>query len=344
MARMKAVAFTSLRSAALALIIIRGSEAGAATQTPVAMGLPPETVTVTAVKPSETVIQSYIEKRMAPTRVVGRLPRWIKKMCPQTVGLGPAYAKYITQRIRNIGAAVGAPLDPDLTCRPNVEVVFTITPQGLIDNVRRKQPILLGYHDNLTQADRLANVTQAIQAWYTTESMDMDGARFVDSGRCGSEHTVTIGDPGTSAGGNLAGPGGEMQPAEPLQLSLPCAIVVHSSGSRAHDGLSSGLFNVIIAAEPAKLYDYEIGTLADYIAMLALSQPPSQDTCQDLPSISNLLARGCTAPAASHITDGDLAYLRGLYKMPEGIGLAAQINQLRYEMNKTLVTDKGGAN
>jgi hypothetical protein len=30
--------------------------------------------------------------------------------------------------------------------------------------------------------------------------------------------------------------------------------------------------------------------------------------------------------------------------MPEGIGLAAQINQLRYEMNKTLVTDKGGAN
>src|SRR3569833_2929480 len=333
MARMKGVVFTSLRSAVPALIMMTGSEAGAATPTPVVMGLPPETVTVTAVKPSETVIQSYIEKRMAPTRVLGRLPRWIKKMCPQTVGLGAVYAKYITQRIRNIATAVEAPLDPDLTCKPNVEVIFTTTPQALMDNVRKKQPILLGYHDNLRKADQQAQVTQPVQAWYTTESMDIDGARNVDSGRCSSEHTVTIGDPGTSAGGNLPGPGAEMGPAEPLQLTLPCAIVDHSNGFRAHDGVSSGLFNVIIVAEPAKLYDYEIGALADYIAMLALSQPPSQDTCQDLPSISNLLAQGCAAArAASHITDGDLAYLRGLYKMPEGAGLAAQINQLRYQM------------
>lgn len=343
MAHMKAVASNSLLAVALAMMLM-GSEAGAATPTPVPMGLPPETVTVTAVKPSETVIQSYIEKRMAPTRVLGRLPRWIKKMCPQTVGLGAVYAKYVTQRIRDIAIAVAPPLDPDLNCKPNVEVIFTTTPQALMDNVRKKQPILLGYHDNLTQADHLAQVAKPIQAWYTTESMDIDGARNVDSGRCGFGRTVTIGEPGTSAGGNLPGPGAEMGPAEPLQLSLPCAIVVHSSGSRARDGLSSGLFNVIIVAEPAKLYDFEIGSLADYIAMLALSQPPSQDNCQDLLSISNLLAQECTTGAASHITDGDLAYLRGLYRMPEGIGIAAQINELRDQMTKTLVTDKGGPN
>ena len=133
----------------------------------------------------------------------------------------------------------------------------------------------------------------------------------------------------------------DMSVAAPGKLTLPCAIVLHATGLRAHDGLSSGLFNVIIVAEPAKLLDYEVGTLADYIAMLALTQPASLDTCEELPSISNLMVPGCTA-AASHITDGDLAYLKGLYKMPDGYGLAAQINQLRYQMKKVLVTDKGG--
>ena len=124
-------------------------------------------------------------------------------------------------------------------------------------------------------------------------------------------------------------------------LTLPCAVVVHVTGSRAMDGLSSGFFNVLIVAEPARLLDYEVGTLADYVAMMTLSQPASQDVCQELPSISNLLVPGCKS-VPSHITDADLAYLRGLYRMPSGITLAVQYNQLEYQMKKVLVTDKGG--
>ena len=323
-----------------ALAIALGSSAAIAQPVPKPdFALPPESITVTASKPSDETIRSYVEKRIAPTRVVGRLARWQKNICPQTIGLGDKYAKYVTLRIRDVAAAVGASVDPDLACKPNVEVMFTTTPQALLDNVRQKAPILLGYHDNLGQADRLAKVTRPIQGWYTTESMDMDGSRSVDTGRCGAERTITVGAPGTSSGDMQ----GDMQTGVPLQMTLPCAVIVHSTGFHAHDGLSSGLFNVLIVAEPAKLYDYEVGALADYIAMLALSQPPSQENCQELPSISNLLAQGCAA-AASHITDGDLAYLRGLYKMPEGYGLAAQINQLRYQMTKVLVTDKGGKN
>jgi hypothetical protein len=305
-----------------------------APQSKPAFALPPESVTVTAAKPSDDVIKSYIEKRMAPTRVIGRLARWTKPACPQTIGLGPRYAKFVTQRIRDIAAAVGAPLNEDPTCRPNVEVIFTTTPQGLLDNVRQKQPILLGYHNTVAQGERLAKVTHPIQAWYTTESLDLDGNRSIDNGRCGFDTSISVEIPNPSSPDM---PGGSSF----TQMSLPCAVIVHSSGFRSHDGLSSGLFNIIIAAEPAKLLDREIGSLADYIAMLALSQPSSLDHCEELLSISNLLVPGCTA-AASHITDGDLAYLRGLYKMPEGFGLATQINQLRYQMKKVLVTDKGG--
>jgi hypothetical protein len=99
--------------------------------------------------------------------------------------------------------------------------------------------------------------------------------------------------------------------------------------------------NLLIVAESAKLYDYEIGSLADYITMLALSQPASLDSCLELPSISNLLAPGC-ASVSNRITDGDLAYLRALYRMPDGTSLIVQRDEIMFRMKKTLVTDKGG--
>jgi hypothetical protein len=123
------------------------------------------------------------------------------------------------------------------------------------------------------------------------------------------------------------------------QLELPCAIVVHSSGFRARDGLSSGFFNILIVAEPAKLLDYEVGSLADYITMLALSQPASLDSCQELPSVSNMLAPGC-ASTTRRITNGDLAYLHALYKLQDGNFLVVQRDYIRDEMDKALVPDK----
>jgi len=122
---------------------------------------------------------------------------------------------------------------------------------------------------------------------------------------------------------------------------LPHASGQTVTGSRLGDGLSSELYNVLIVAEPAKLLSYEIGTLADYAALLALVQPSSPDTCEELPSISNLLAPNCTA-TTEHLTDGDLAYLRSFYKMGPADTLAMQRDQIRFQMEQTLVTDKGG--
>jgi hypothetical protein len=299
-------------------------------------GLPLESVTVVGVKPSEETIKNFVETRTAPTRVLGKMAYWMSKICPVTLGLGDKYAKYVTQRMRDIATAAGAPVNADPGCRPNIEVVFTTTPQGLIDKVRKRQTLLLGYYDNLRRADELAKVTHPIQAWYTTETKDFDGSRIIDSGRCGGEATLNIQTDAQT-------PTGDMATAGVYQLSLPCATIVHVSGSRINNGLTSGFFNVLIVAEPAKLLDYEVGSLADYISMLALSQPASLDSCLELPSISNMLAPGC-ASVSNRITDGDLAYLHALYKMPDGTSLTVQRDEIMYRMKKTLVTDKGGAN
>jgi hypothetical protein len=58
----------------------------------------------------------------------------------------------------------------------------------------------------------------------------------------------------------------------------------------------------------------EIGPIADYIAMLSLSQPNSLDECNDLPGILDLMASGCDArPKPVALTESDVAYLKGLY-------------------------------
>ncbi|HEY1877408.1 MAG TPA: hypothetical protein VGG66_08045 [Rhizomicrobium sp.] len=298
-----------------------------------AFALPPESITVTSAKPSDESIRNFVETRAAPTRFLGKMARWRREACPFTIGLGDKYAKYVTQRIRDVAAAVGAPVAAP-GCRPNIQVVFTTDPQGFMDAVRKSGPVFLGYHDNDSQAEELAKVAHPIQAWYTTESLDFDGVPQVDRGQCRS--TTTINTLPVKIGGDAGNPEGF------VQLNLPCATVMHASGFRVNNGHDSAFYNVLIVAEPAKLFDYEVGSLADYIAMLALSQPASLDSCLELPSISNLLVKGCTT-ASAKITDGDLAYLYGLYRVPSGYALSTQQDEMRFEMKKTLVTDKGGA-
>jgi hypothetical protein len=109
----------------------------------------------------------------------------------------------------------------------------------------------------------------------------------------------------------------------------------NSSLSRLTDGRSSALFNVIVAVNPAKLADHEIGGVADYISFLALSQLVTPDRCQPLPSIINMLVPGCAAQA-EEMTESDFAFLRGLYKMQPGGSLRMQKDFISYQMRKEL--------
>ena len=313
-----------LALAALAL----GSSASA--QPPVTRpALPPESITVIDTKPSVETIESFVEAKGWRTHSLDRMARWSLKVCPLTIGLGDKYAAYVTKRIRDVAAAVGAPVDSDPACQPNIEIVFTTTPQSLMDSIRKTDPVYLGFHYTEREADDLAKVTHPIQAWYTNISAYMYehrppgyGGQTLDMGRCGVTNSVSI---------KLAG----------HRLTLRCVTEAGGSPSRARDGMNGGFLNILIVAEPAKLSDYEVGALADYITMLALSQPAALGDCEDLPSIANLLTPNCPA-APSQITDADIAYLRALYEAAGGDRLPTQRTYIRDEMYRMLVTDKGG--
>jgi hypothetical protein len=301
--------------------------------------LPVESVTVLAIRPSGETIKGFVEARVVPTYTLRRMARWTMPVCPATVGLGDKYANYVSQRIREVAAAVGAPVNGDPNCRSNIEVVFTTTPQDLMNNIRKTDPIYLGFHFTNREADELAKVTHPIQAWYTTLSTSVGERRPLGRGGASIDAGCPT-TPSTTPGGAPTAGMVVIKLGGVHELYLPCLHTEGASGSRAKDDLVSGFFNILIVAEPAKLNDYEVGSLADYITMLALSQP-SLDRCPELPSISNMLAKVCASATTSRITDGDLAYLRALYRMPGGELIAAQQDFIRDEMYKTLVTDKG---
>jgi hypothetical protein len=257
-----------------------------------------------------------------PTHATDKLARWQSGICPMAVGLKPEFLKFITQRIRDAAVKAGTPVSADPHCTPNIQIVFTTTPQALLDNVKKNHPGFLGYYDGASQRDRLAQVTHLVQAWYTTATQDAEGQQSVDSG-------MTVGQ-----GLALSYP---CPPPETgiCTIQLPSAHAAAVTGSRLGDGLRSSLYNVIIVADPARLVDYEMGALGDYMAMLALAQVGSLDICQQLPSVLNMLAKGC-ADKTNALTDNDFAYLKGLYRMAPDSKGTVQKDQIAYQMEQSL--------
>jgi hypothetical protein len=270
---------------------------------------PVENVTVTGTRDRQ-VLEKFVQTFAAPARISGKLVRWQDGICPVTVGLKPQFAQFITQHLKDVAAQAGAPVNNRAGCKPNIEIVFTTTPQALADRMRRQHRDFLGYHDSRAQADALAKVTNPIQAWYTTATRDLRGKQVLDSAR-------------------LQGTGDT--PAAGSGMSSMIWSSAEVTGARIGDGKSGAFYHVIIAAEPARLEQYEIGTLADYIAMMALTQLNSLDVCQPLASIINLLAPGCEHTAAQ-MTASDMAFLKGLYRMTIGRNRAAQEDEVVFRM------------
>lgn len=276
---------------------------------------PSDSVTVTGQKEREA-INAFIKSLAVPNRLTGKLARWETGICPVTVGVRKEAAHFITARLKDVAALADAPVDKNPNCKPNIEVVFTTAPQSLMDNVRQKQQTFLGYADTAAQRDRLAVVERPIQAWYTTATKDLRGGTQIDSA-FSNPVEVIVPDPYRKP------------PFTTLYVRQGAKTI---TGGRLGDGLRSVLYHVIVTADPTKLAQEEIGNVADYIALVALSQVQSLDKCQSLSSIANLLPQGCEKPAG--LTVSDMGYLKGLYHMNAEQALRGQQDAVAYQMEQ----------
>lgn len=292
---------------------------------------PPESVTVTG---SRDAYHDFSKTFATPTMFTGKIARWERRICPIVVGQNPHYTAFITQHLKYVALAIGAPVSTDASCQPNIQIVFTTTPQELLDAVAKDDQHYLGYFSSVAEKKALATVTRPIQAWYATESTDFRGRTRLDTGRS------IVG--GTTVGNfsALAANSGDIISSSAGSALTDMPPFFHSLGTHTRDEIHTGFNHILIVVDSTKLAGQEIVPLADYVAMLALTQLNSLDACQDLPSIVNRMAQGCRHEAADSLTMYDLAYLQGLYHMAGGRMMMLQQSEIGDLMMERLAKAK----
>jgi len=255
-------------------------------------------------------IQDFVDQAAAKTRI-GQLSRWNDRICPVTVGLTPDLDAYVSDRILALAKTVGAPAGELKSCRPNMVVVFSPDPQGLLDKVLKTKPHLLGWHYTDAEAKHLAVVDHPVQAWYATATQDYHGR-------------VTSDDPSF-----------DWTPVTDAQDILDNATA--AEGSRLRSGLQSQFASVLVVADTSKIVGRNLGAVGDYIAVLALTRAKDQGGCRDLPSITELFSPDCAdSSIVLQATAGDLAYLRGLYSVNPTLYGDLQQGSIASEMKASL--------
>ena len=112
---------------------------------------------------------------------------------------------------------------------PVVQIVFTTTPQGLLDDIRMHYDALLAYHETESQAEELAKITHPIQAWYSTVTLDLKGTPHFDGAKIDNNACLDF-------------------PKCRLRGTADAV-----TGLRIHDGLRSTFHDVIIVINPEKV-------------------------------------------------------------------------------------------
>ena len=85
---------------------------------------------------------------------------------------------------------------------------------------------------------------------------------------------------------------------------------------RVADGALGGVATILVDAEAIK--GKTLGSLGDYLALMALAQTPAKGRCQPAPSIANLFLTNCEPIFhTTALSEVDLAMLKALYKAPD---------------------------
>jgi hypothetical protein len=237
------------------------------------------------------------------TTTTGNLARWRggrQSICPQTEGLSPGYNAFVTARLRALAAYVGAPVESDPQRKANVQILFTSNPQAKMDSVV-KWATGPAFHNRYAGGGRdliAFKSDHAIQGWYLTTG---GGSAVLNT--------------------DVALVGLSVQPVWPQITQKYIGSAATGTRVAGGSGSGSGIGIVILVVDTTKVVGYTVGTIADYLAMLALSVAQSPDHCDPLPSILDLMSSSCgirEIPTA--ITAGDLAFLKALYYKNTGLG------------------------
>jgi hypothetical protein len=269
------------------------------------VSVPVETVTSEAQRAQDDdTAHRFVQSVLAQSPTMeNQYAKWKAPVCPHVYGLTPTAAYVIEQRIKEIARQVGAPVDRNDPCIPNIGIIVTADPQKSFDSLAARAPYLV------ITSSRRTKVEHPVETWYASMLRDYNGKLNFDQ---------------SWEDAGLDGP-----PMVPAQLSRL------STGQTAEMGAATVLVNA------QAVTGLSLGTLADYIALQTLAQSQVAGRCQNVPSIANLLLAGCdTANHVEQLSDLDLALLTGLYAAPDRPELL-QRQRIIGAMKRALAAQRG---
>jgi len=271
-----------------------------------------ESVTVTGQTPQtrDEVMRGFVRSTVAPSVSTGKLARWDDPICPLIIGLKPEENLAVRERMKKDAEAVTAPVSADPSCKPNLVVAFALHPQDLMTKIAERWTLargVLGDIDGPIHARKVSKIFAPIQAWYSTAIRDLHG---------------------------LSGtPDSPLEGVDPFCKMAQCYT---SEGSTLNNGIKSVFVSVFAVVDLGKADGNNMGAIADYAAMLTLSQTSEFATCRQMPSVTNLLLPDCDAALkTARLSDADLAFLRGVYKAKSGDNFNLVMGDIQREMERS---------
>jgi hypothetical protein len=265
-------------------------------------------------------IHQFVQSHGEPTGSIGQIGRWRDSVCPFVSGLQDPYNAFVAHRITDVAREVGVRnRSLNKHCANNVEVVFTAQPQMLVDRIATHWRPLLGYYRKADLTD-LTKFNHPVQAWYRT------GTRSLNLPPIGV----------ASIGGDLAG----MLFAAGLHEDDAATAEMGDWGpagdvDRLGRRMDSEFIHVLIVVDNNAVAKNSLQSVADYVALLALTRLSTPDQCSGLPSIVNLFAPNCAAPPPT-ITSVDIAYLKALYSADLELNLNLERGDIGNRMLQTI--------
>jgi hypothetical protein len=201
--------------------------------------------------------------------------RWRAPICPLVAGLAKVQGQAVLLRMAEIARQAGAPLTRR-KCTPNLYVVVTSEPEHLLRAWKERNPNLFGY-DLPARVTRFIQTDRPIRVWYNAARLAGDG------------ESLTNGGDTRTARQNLR--------AKSTRLEW--------NGLRTFE-------SIVVVVDAKRISGLRVFQLADYAAMVGLTELDLDRGVGDAPSILRLF----TAEAGGtpqELTSFDKAFLEALY-------------------------------
>lgn len=225
-------------------------------------------------------VTAFVDDISAPT-VNGRLARWDRRICPGVIGMQPAYAQKIIDRIALIAVTIGLQVG-EPGCKANMVIVATDDGQAMARMVvDRNKRVLEGGVDGSSRGRKalkaFVETPREVRWWHVTQTVGVDGFGYQRD------------DDG------------------------PGSLTVRSLG-RIRATTRDNFLGVIIMVDVSRVGVIRFDALTDYIAMVGLAQIDPDTDPTGVPTVLNLFAaRDSGATPPSGLTSWDVAYLQSLY-------------------------------